>query len=191
MGPSRGGGDADATQYIAPVPGGPGPAGPSPGGGDADATQYIPPVPGGAPYGVRPGAPGDRQPPAEFDNLFRSEEPAGATQQIPQFDAGQQPPRPYQQQGYQPQQSQQSQQPHQPQRQPQGGQLPPAGARGLPARPPGLPGPRGAGRTGPAAERRRPAPAVRTCSADRRGRRGLRRHRTRRGRAAERRRRPR
>ncbi|MFI1223048.1 MULTISPECIES: hypothetical protein [unclassified Streptomyces] len=108
------GGDADATQYIAPVPGGPGPVGPPPGGGDADATQYIPPVPGGAPYGIRPGAPGDRQPPAEFDNLFRTEEPAGATQQMPQFDAGrQQPPQPYQQQGYQPQQ------------QPQGGQLPP------------------------------------------------------------------
>ncbi|MGW8486724.1 hypothetical protein [Streptomyces sp. NPDC055886] len=111
------GGDADATQYIAPVPGGPGPVGPQPGGGDADATQYIPPVPGGAPYGIRPGAPGDRQPPAEFDNLFRNDEPAGATQQLPQFDAGQQPPSPYQQQGYQPQQ--------QPQQQPQGGQLPP------------------------------------------------------------------
>ncbi|MEU8095582.1 hypothetical protein [Streptomyces rubiginosohelvolus] len=107
------GGDADATQYIAPVPGGPGPVGPQPGGGDADATQYIPPVPGGAPYGIRPGAPGDRQPPAEFDNLFRSEEPAGATQQMPQFDAGQQPPSPYQQQGYQPQQPS------------QGGALPP------------------------------------------------------------------
>lgn len=100
------GGDADATQYIAPVPGGslPGglpaerpaeatqhlaqpasPAQPS----DADATQYIPPVPGGAPYGIRPGAPGDRQPPAEFDSLFRSDEPAGATQQMPRF-AGQQ-----------------------------------------------------------------------------------------------------
>ncbi|PJN35429.1 hypothetical protein CG717_01475 [Streptomyces sp. CB02613] len=116
-GPGAPGGDADATQYIAPVPGGPGPVGPQPGGGDADATQYIPPVPGGAPYGIRPGAPGDRQPPAEFDNLFRSEEPAGATQQMPQFDAGQQPPPPYQQQGYQPQ-------PH-PQDPPQGGQLPP------------------------------------------------------------------
>ncbi|MFD4234791.1 hypothetical protein [Streptomyces sp. NPDC058542] len=118
------GGDADATQYIAPVPGGPGPVGPPQGGGDADATQYIPPVPGGAPYGIRPGAPGDRQPPAEFDNLFRSEEPAGATQQMPQFDAGQQPPSPYQRQGHQPQ-PHQAQQPHQPQRQSQGGQLPP------------------------------------------------------------------
>ncbi|WP_405432579.1 hypothetical protein [Streptomyces anulatus] len=107
------GGDADATQYIAPVPGGPGPVGPPQGGGDADATQLIPPVPGGAPYGIRPGAPGDRQPPAEFDNLFRSEQPSGATQQMPQFDAGRQSPPPYQQQG------------HQPQQQPQGGQLPP------------------------------------------------------------------
>ncbi|MFJ6804545.1 hypothetical protein ACIQRK_00640 [Streptomyces anulatus] len=107
------GGDADATQYIAPVPGGPGPVGPPQGGGDADATQLIPPVPGGAPYGIRPGAPGDRQPPAEFDNLFRTEQPAGATQQLPQFHAGRQPPPPYQQQG------------HQPQQQPQGGQLPP------------------------------------------------------------------
>lgn len=111
------GGDAEATQYIAPVAGGPTPGGlppenpaestrllgravppqqpqayqqqPAP-GGDAEATQYIPPVPGGAPYGIRPGTPGDRQPPAEFDNLFRSDEPAGATQQMPQFDSRQQ-----------------------------------------------------------------------------------------------------
>lgn len=115
------GGDADATQYIAPVPGGPGPVGPPQGGGDADATQLIPPVPGGAPYGIRPGAPGDRQPPAEFDNLFRTEQPAGATQQMPQFDAGQQSPPPYQQQPPSPYQ----QQGHQPQQQPRGGQLPP------------------------------------------------------------------
>ncbi|MEU2022515.1 hypothetical protein ABZ565_10145 [Streptomyces sp. NPDC016469] len=105
------GGDADATQYIAPVPGGPARGGlppenpaestqflgraaqaPQGGGGDAEATQYIPPVPGGAPYGIRPGAPGERQPPAEFDNLFRSDEPEGATQQMPRFDPRQQPP---------------------------------------------------------------------------------------------------
>ncbi|WP_275672755.1 hypothetical protein [Streptomyces anulatus] len=115
------GGDADATQYIAPVPGGPGPVGPPQGGGDADATRLIPPVPGGAPYGIRPGAPGDRQPPAEFDNLFRTEQPAGATQQMPQYDAGQQSPPPYQQQPPSPYQ----QQGHQPQQQPQGGPLPP------------------------------------------------------------------
>ncbi|WP_458337167.1 hypothetical protein [Streptomyces sp. 372A] len=127
------GGDADATQYIAPVPGGPAPGGlppenpaestqflgraaqgPQGGGGDAEATQYIPPVPGGAPYGIRPGTPGERQPPAEFDNLFRSDAPEGATQQMPRFDPAQQqapyqqPPRqqPYQagpppQQGFQ------------------------------------------------------------------------------------------
>ncbi|MFE7775860.1 hypothetical protein ACFU5O_18535 [Streptomyces sp. NPDC057445] len=104
--------DADATQYIAPVPPTAGalppetPAEstqflglrPSAGGGDADATQFLPPVPAGqvpaqpngAPYGLRPGAPGDRQPPAEFDNLFRSEgptNPPGATQHLPRFAA--------------------------------------------------------------------------------------------------------
>ncbi|MGW5065690.1 hypothetical protein ACWEQJ_06145 [Streptomyces cyaneofuscatus] len=95
------GGDADATQYIAPVPSG---------GGDADATQYIPPVPGGAPYGIRPGAPGapdDRQPPAEFDNLFRAEGPAGATQQMPHQQYNQQ----HQQHQQQPPQSQAPSQP--------------------------------------------------------------------------------
>lgn len=141
------GGDADATQYIAPIPAGPAPGGlppenpaestqflghapqqgyqqpgahaapPAHGGPDADATQYIPPVPGGAPYGIRPGAPGERQPPAEFDNLFRSDAPEGATQQMPRFDPAQQhqaPQQPYQA-GPPPQQSyQQQQQPPQP-----------------------------------------------------------------------------
>jgi hypothetical protein len=121
-------GDADATQYIAPV--GPGALPPempaesttflgrvdaggpqggqspqsAPQGPDADATQYIapvPPAPPGAPFGVRPGAPEDRQPPAEFDSLFRSEghgapEPADATQQMPRFE---EPPSGYQQPG--------------------------------------------------------------------------------------------
>lgn len=127
-GPGAGlGGDADATQYIAPVPGGPLPGGlpperqaestqylgqsAAPGQpSDSDATQYIPPVPGGAPYGIRPGAPGDRQPPAEFDSLFRSDEPAGATQQMPRFDPGHQQP---QQRPYQAQQPQAAQ-PYQP-----------------------------------------------------------------------------
>lgn len=111
------GGDADATQYIAPVPG----------GGDADATQYIPPVPGGASYGIGPGTPGapdDRQPPAEFDNLFRTEEPAGATQQIPQV---------AQQQYNQPQQGYGYPGP--------GGQLPPQAPQG--AYRSGIQGPRG------------------------------------------------
>ncbi|MFD3971811.1 hypothetical protein [Streptomyces cyaneofuscatus] len=110
------GGDADATQYIAPVPSG---------GGDVDATQYIPPVPGGAPYGIRPGAPGapeDRQPPAEFDNLFRAEGPAGATQQMPYQQYNQQQP---------PQQSQPPSQPQHGYGYPgPGGQLPPQAPQG-------------------------------------------------------------
>ncbi|MGW6096605.1 hypothetical protein ACWFRK_20020 [Streptomyces sp. NPDC055157] len=126
------GADADATQYIAPVPAGPAPGGlppespaeatqflahtqPAP-ASDADATQYIPPVPGGM-YSIRPGTPGERQPPAEFDNLFRSEEPAGATQQMPRFDPGQAAPYggaqqpPFQQPQPQPQQPQHSEPP--------------------------------------------------------------------------------
>ncbi|MEU0371488.1 hypothetical protein ABZ070_14720 [Streptomyces sp. NPDC006283] len=87
------GSDADATQYIAPVPGG-------------SAPGAVPPAPAGAPFGIRPGAPGDRQPPAEFDSLFRSEgsgpQPADATQQMPRF--GEQPPAPgHQQARYEPQ----------------------------------------------------------------------------------------
>ncbi|MGW2558289.1 hypothetical protein ACWCXB_03380 [Streptomyces sp. NPDC001514] len=95
-------GSADATQYIAPVQPAAGalphenPAEstqflgmrPAAAGGDADATQYLPPVPHDGPYGIRPGEPGDRQPPAEFDSLFRSEgaAPGGgaeATQYLP------------------------------------------------------------------------------------------------------------
>ncbi|WP_394433098.1 hypothetical protein [Streptomyces sp. SGAir0957] len=108
----------DATQFLGravrqPMPG----ALPDavPGGPDSEATQYIPPVPaqpspqapqahqaqqpqGGA-YDVRPGEPGERQPPAEFDALFRTEpeSAAGATQQMPRFDpqAQQTPPPQY------------------------------------------------------------------------------------------------
>ncbi|MGW0598478.1 hypothetical protein ACWD11_15185 [Streptomyces sp. NPDC002776] len=101
-------GDA-ATQYIPPVGGGALPpevtpeapaestqvlgrvrrnAGPVPNpvpnpvpSPDAEATQYIAPVPAGEG--------GERQPPAEFDSLFRSEPggepPAAATQQMPRF----------------------------------------------------------------------------------------------------------
>ncbi|WP_433547042.1 hypothetical protein ACQPZG_19675 [Streptomyces sp. CA-294286] len=143
------GGDADATQFIPPVPQGPGAlppehpmthpsglgdrtaaadqsgygaaghgshagsAGPldgtqflgqqalqPPAGSDADATQYLPPVPADAAYAprpeapLRPGAPGERQPPAEFDSLFRPSAPRAAaeepdapasTQQMPRF----------------------------------------------------------------------------------------------------------
>jgi hypothetical protein len=73
-------------------------------GSDADATQYIPPVPpapAGAPFGGRPGTPEDRQPPAEFDSLFRTEasqtQPADATAHLPRFE----PPYHHQQQQYQ------------------------------------------------------------------------------------------
>ncbi|MFD3517767.1 hypothetical protein [Streptomyces sp. NPDC058657] len=94
------------------VPTGPAPTGPvdgtaflgqqalrPPAGSDADATQYLPPVPAGAAYAARPevplqpGAPGERQPPAEFDSLFRTQAPQAAeapdapsaTQQMPRF----------------------------------------------------------------------------------------------------------
>ncbi|MER5909648.1 hypothetical protein ABT124_03875 [Streptomyces sp. NPDC001982] len=95
--------DEGATQYIAPV--GPGALPPEVSGeetrflgqmpqaavpnSDAEATQYMAPVPGA--YG------GERQPPAEFDNLFRetsaAESPAASTQQMPRFE---QPQSPYQ-----------------------------------------------------------------------------------------------
>ncbi|MER6688388.1 hypothetical protein [Streptomyces minutiscleroticus] len=107
--------DEAATQYIPPVgpgalppempasdpaghpgqtpQGGPGPM-PGVGDPDAQATQYLPPVPGqpqaAAPYGAGAAASGERQPPAEFDNLFRSDAPdgaAGSTQQMPRYDA--------------------------------------------------------------------------------------------------------
>ncbi|MCX4409091.1 hypothetical protein OG840_47765 [Streptomyces sp. NBC_01764] len=95
--------DEGATQYIPPV--GPGALPPEVSSGplpqaahpDAEATQYIAPVPAepGAPgYGIRPGGPEDRQPPAEFDNLFRSapggpsaSEGPSSTQQLPRFEA--------------------------------------------------------------------------------------------------------
>ncbi|MGI5436036.1 hypothetical protein ACQEV4_00575 [Streptomyces shenzhenensis] len=99
--------DEGATQYIPPVASGalppeasgedtrflgraaqPQPVAPHP---DAEATQYIAPVT--APYGGAPG--GDRQPPAEFDNLFRSTAgdpgPAPATQLLPPVQQSQDP----------------------------------------------------------------------------------------------------
>ncbi|MFH8625359.1 hypothetical protein ACH4A8_26335 [Streptomyces vietnamensis] len=104
--------DMQATQHMAPVPPqqgggsdtqflgtgplaqqGPGPAGAS------DATQYIAPVPAQTP--------GERQPPAEFDSLFRTEAPRPPQQ--PHAPQGyQQPgPAPYQQQHQPPQPPQQ------------------------------------------------------------------------------------
>ncbi|MBD0707223.1 MULTISPECIES: hypothetical protein [unclassified Streptomyces] len=78
-------GDLQATQHISPVP----PQGPAPAGA-SDATQYIAPVPAREP--------GERQPPAEFDSLFRTETPRAP--QPPRTQAYQQPPAPapYQQQ---------------------------------------------------------------------------------------------
>ncbi|GGU93064.1 hypothetical protein GCM10010275_32910 [Streptomyces litmocidini] len=97
-------GSSDATQYIAPVPPqqgggsdtqflGTGPLahqGPAAPAGSSDATQYIAPVPAQTP--------GERQPPAEFDSLFRTEAPRPPQQ--PHAPQGyQQPgPAPYQQQ---------------------------------------------------------------------------------------------
>lgn len=105
---------AEATTYLGRVPQA------APGGSDADATQYIPPVPGGS-YGIRPGGTDDRQPPADFDNLFRSgpgaEAPAGATQQLPRV---------------QPQQHQQPYQPQQPAPVPPYAQQPPYAAQQAP-----------------------------------------------------------
>ncbi|WP_329078084.1 hypothetical protein [Streptomyces niveus] len=77
---------ADATQYL----GGAQPPAAPQGASDADATQFIAPVPAqppGAPFDIRPGAPGERQPPAEFDSLFRTTGP-DETQQMPHFDPG-------------------------------------------------------------------------------------------------------
>ncbi|WP_030186149.1 hypothetical protein [Streptomyces violaceorubidus] len=107
----------DATQYLGQAPGYPAapaaghqPAPPAPAPHpDAEATQFIAPVPGGpagAPFGAGPGADEGRQPPAEFDNLFRgapgADGPASATQQMPRFDAPQ-APYPGGQPGYAPQ----------------------------------------------------------------------------------------
>ncbi|MFI1399382.1 hypothetical protein [Streptomyces sp. NPDC020681] len=131
-------GASDATQYIQPV--GPGALPPEAlaesttflgtqslqqgAPGASDATQYIPPVPAApnaAPLGIRPGAPGDRQPPAEFDSLFRTDAPAqvaDSTQQLPRFEAqGSQQPQyqqPYQQQHQPPQYQQPQYEPEEP-----------------------------------------------------------------------------
>lgn len=100
-------GASDATQFIAPVP----PAAPGalpPETTGAEATQYLPPVQD-PPYGIRPGAPEERQPPAEFDSLFRAEGPPqgqrpGENQQLPRFAPA--PPVQVQVQPQQPQQPQ-------------------------------------------------------------------------------------
>ncbi|MFJ6086351.1 hypothetical protein ACIQI8_33680 [Streptomyces sp. NPDC092369] len=90
-GPAQG----EETRFLGrPPQAGAGPLPPAT-GPDAQATQYIPPV-----TDQHPGAAyGERQPPAEFDNLFRSGpggvQPAPATQQLPRFAQPQaQQPRP-------------------------------------------------------------------------------------------------
>lgn len=100
---------AESTQFLGrapqyapqPTPGhqpGPAPAAPVP-NPDAEATQFIAPVPGDDE---------GRQPPAEFDNLFRSapgaDGPASSTQQMPRLDFDQpRPPGPAGPSGYAPQ----------------------------------------------------------------------------------------
>ncbi|MEU8604539.1 hypothetical protein [Streptomyces parvulus] len=85
---------AESTQFLGrapqyPAPPAAGRQSPPAAHSDAEATQYIAPVPGG-PYGAAPGGDEGRQPPAEFDNLFRgapgADGPASATQQMPRFD---------------------------------------------------------------------------------------------------------
>ncbi|GAA2296680.1 hypothetical protein [Streptomyces violaceusniger] len=72
---------AEETAVLPPTPAAP--AAPAP----------IPERPGSAPYAIRPGRPGDRPPPSEFDGLFRDGGGgADETQQLPQF--GQDVPQP-------------------------------------------------------------------------------------------------
>ncbi|MFH8630230.1 hypothetical protein ACH4CC_10190 [Streptomyces lydicus] len=91
-------GPAQPMPQSQPMPG-------APAAGDSEATQLIPPVgggaptpPPGAPFGIRPGAPGDRPTPAEFDGLFRdgpgASQPAApdATAQLPRFEDPGRPP---------------------------------------------------------------------------------------------------
>ncbi|MET9761431.1 hypothetical protein ABZ016_20605 [Streptomyces sp. NPDC006372] len=83
--------DPEATTFLGTGPRAGAGAGPLPPASnpDAEATQYIAPVPGT-----------DQQPPAGFENLFRSEQgaegPAGATQQMPRIEQ----PQPRQQPSY-------------------------------------------------------------------------------------------
>ncbi|RFU86374.1 hypothetical protein DY218_12470 [Streptomyces triticagri] len=86
---------SDVPQQAPPAHRAPQPSAAAGADPDVEATQYIAPVPAqptGAPYGIRPGAPGDRQPPPEFDSLFRNEPAPGgdgtdSTQQMPRFEA--------------------------------------------------------------------------------------------------------
>jgi hypothetical protein len=81
--------DSQATQLIAPIAGGGSPLSAVPGGAQAELMPQPPTPPSGAPHGIGVAWPGDRQPPAEFDALFRSDAapdaPMGATQPMPRF----------------------------------------------------------------------------------------------------------
>ncbi|WP_241027563.1 hypothetical protein [Streptomyces verrucosisporus] len=98
----------DATRVLRPVSGGTPPERdvesttvlrrPLPPEGTPASSHQAPPPPAGAPYGIRPGAPGDpTTPPSDFDGLFRGGarpgaqpgvQPADATQQLPPIDPG-------------------------------------------------------------------------------------------------------
>ncbi|WP_328547811.1 hypothetical protein [Streptomyces platensis] len=107
--PNQGGPQGRPMPQSQPMPG-------AQGAGDAEATQLIapvgaggPPPPPGAPYGVRPGAPGDRPTPSEFDGLFRDGPGApgqagpaapDSTAQLPRFEDPGRPPYGQQGQGY-------------------------------------------------------------------------------------------
>lgn len=95
---------AEATQLLPPQPGNAGPdatamlrsplppeAGPP--GGPPPQPGAAPPPPPGAPYGIRAGAPEDRQPLAEFDSLFRAEPAPGQPHQPQQHGQPHQPGR--------------------------------------------------------------------------------------------------
>ncbi|MFE9009266.1 hypothetical protein ACFYOY_45555 [Streptomyces sp. NPDC007875] len=71
---------AEETAVLPPTPPAPAPNAPVP----ASAAN-VPERPGSAPYAIRPGRPGDRPPPSEFDGLFRDGGGADETQQLPQF----------------------------------------------------------------------------------------------------------
>ncbi|MER7789990.1 hypothetical protein [Streptomyces sp. NPDC097640] len=85
-------GAAEETQVLpGPIPA----AGPPQPQGH-HAQPGGPPQSGPTPYAIRPGMPGDRPPPSEFDGLFRADgvpEAADSTQQLPQF-SDQGPPQP-------------------------------------------------------------------------------------------------
>ncbi|MFI0818807.1 hypothetical protein ACH4TX_22105 [Streptomyces sp. NPDC021098] len=64
--------------------------------GRQQQQQQQPPKPTASPFAIRPGRPGDRPPPSEFDGLFRADgggagaagaQSPGETQQLPQFNA--------------------------------------------------------------------------------------------------------